>query len=68
MPMYLGKAVTDEYLQNLVKHYRDAYEAVTGNAEDADQPIIDRLEAEKVVTEKRATELGTADGHATLTA
>lgn len=68
MPTYLGKAVSDEYMKGLVDSYRSAYEAVTGNAEDADQPIIDRLSAEKVVTKEGAADLGTADGKKAATA
>jgi hypothetical protein len=62
--MYLGKAVSDDYLQGLIVAYRDAYEAVTGNAEDADQPILDRLTAEKVVTKNGAADLGEKDAKA----
>lgn len=64
MPMYLGKAVSDDYLQALIGGYRDGYKTVIENFEDGDQPIIDRLSAEKILTKEGATDLGVADAKA----
>ena len=64
MPTYLGKAVSDDYLQGLIAGYRDGYKGVDANFEDGDQVIIDRLSAEKVLTRDAATTLGAADATA----
>jgi hypothetical protein len=62
MPMYLGKAVSDEYMQGLIEGYRDGQRLVPTAVEDGDQPIINRLTEEKIVLERKAVVLGYQDG------
>jgi hypothetical protein len=66
MPMYLDKAVSDDYLQGLIDGYRDGQKAVGGEAaiEDGDQVVIDRLSANEIKTKGAAEDLGRADATA----
>jgi hypothetical protein len=66
MPIYLGQEVSDEYLQGLIGAYRSGYDSVLGDgsSEDADQPIIDSLSENTVLTERAAQELGETAAHA----
>jgi hypothetical protein len=64
MPTYLHTEVTDEYLQGLIAAYREGYATVDQNVEDGDQPIIEQLEANKILTQLGARELGVTDAHA----
>ena len=61
MPMYLGKPVSDDYMQGSIGAYRDGQKTVDENIEDGDQVIIDRLTAAKILAKQAATDLGTAD-------
>lgn len=61
MPTYLGKAVSDEYMQGLIEGYRDGQRLASANVEDSDQPIITRLTEESIVTERGAVVLGYQD-------
>jgi len=63
MPTYLGKAVSDEYLQGLIEAYREGQRSAGGAVEDGDQVVINRL-SDKAVTSARAPsafELGADD-------
>lgn len=61
MPMYLGQAVSDDYMQGLIEGYRDGQRLAGANVEDGDAPIINRLTEEAVRTERRAVVLGYTD-------
>lgn len=59
MPTYLGKTVSDSDLQELLASFRTAYTAAGGkDVEDSDQPIINVLEEEKVITVAHAASIG----------
>lgn len=65
MPMYLGQAVSDAYLQALIKAYRDGQDQTSGLHEESDQAVITRLESQQVVvahTAPSAFDLGVQDG------
>ena len=65
MPMYLGQAVTDEYLQGLIAAYRDGQKEAGGETavEDSDQVVINRLTEKQVTQATGATaeQLGFSD-------
>lgn len=63
MPMYMGKEVSDEYLQELIAAYRDGQKEAGGSVEDGDQVIINRLSSQQVMSAKApsAFELGYSD-------
>lgn len=48
MPTYMGTAVGDPWLQNLVEAYRKGMQDAGQNAEQGDADIIKRLEENKV--------------------
>ena len=52
MPTYLGKPVSDEYLQALIDAYRDGQRAGGHEVEDGDQEVINRLSANEVTSVK----------------
>jgi hypothetical protein len=60
MPIYLGKDVSDDYLQALIGAYREGYDAVAGDgaSADDDQTVIDSLTENHVVTKETAKLLG----------
>lgn len=63
MPMYLGQAVSDEYLQALIGNYRDGQSDEGAPVEDGDQVVITRLTECGVTKNLGANVVGRYDGH-----
>lgn len=64
MPMYLGVAVSDDYLQQLIEAYRAGQDAGGHRVEDGDQIVLDHLSANEVMSPRApsAYELGKTGG------
>lgn len=61
MPMYLGKAVSDEQLQELITAYCEGQKALGHKPPGSDQPVIDRLAACGIVNAVGADVVGRYD-------
>jgi len=49
MPTYLGKPVSDAYLQSLIAAYRRGYSGEDADKPEDDATVIKQLEAAKVI-------------------
>jgi len=50
MPMYMGQAVSDEFLQSLIEAYREGQKSKGYPIEDGDQIVIDILADHQVMS------------------